>query len=130
MPVLNGRISDQLREFIRKTGDNTLWIGPNGEFDRGGRYDKPLNRERTNRGGLMRGTYYRWTQQYHPEGNQDLLRADILGADTDIVAYPETGMVRASIPEGDLDPDTARMIGVRLIEAAVLADNGRSTRQP
>jgi hypothetical protein len=29
-----------------------------------------------------------------------------------------------------LDPDEARMIGVRLIEAAALADNDRSVREP
>lgn len=130
MVALNGKISDQLRDYIRRTGDNTTWQGPDGETDRGGRYDKPLYTERTSRGASMKGTYYRWTRQHNPQGNQDLLRADILGAETDVVAYPETGVVRAKVPSGDLDADTARMIGVRLIEAAALADDGRSVREP
>lgn len=130
MTAMSGKISDQLRDYIRRTGDNTTWQGPDGETDRGGRHDKPLYSERTTRGGSMRGTYYRWTRQHNPSGNQDSLRADILGAETDIVAYPERGMVQARIPSGDLDADTARMIGVRLIEAAALADAGRSVREP
>lgn len=77
------------------------------------------------RGDEVKGTYYRWTKQ----ANGMVFQADILGADTDITAHPESGMVRARVPSGDLDPDTARMIGVRLIEAATLADAGRSIRE-
>lgn len=35
----------------------------------------------------------------------------------------------ATVPNRPMSPDEARMIGVRLIEAATLADNGRSIRQ-
>lgn len=73
----------------------------------------------------MQGTYYRWTQL---AATEPTLRADILGANVVIAAEPHTGLVRASVPERAMDPDTARMIGVRLIEAAALADNGRSVR--
>ena len=55
---------------------------------------------------------------------------DILGADVDIVANPADGTVTAAIPDRPMDADTARMIGVRLIEGAALADNGRSVREP
>lgn len=75
----------------------------------------------------MRGTYYRWTGSRDPEDG--ILHADILGVETIISADPENGRVYASVPAGPMDPDTARMIGVRLIEAAVLADNGRSIRE-
>lgn len=55
--------------------------------------------------------------------------ADILGTDTSITADPESGTVAATVPNRPMSPDEARMIGVRLIEAATLADNGRSIRQ-
>lgn len=74
----------------------------------------------------MNGTYFRWTR-LTADG---ALRADILGTETEIVADPATGTVSARVPGGQMDPDTARMIGVRLIEAATLADNGRSVREP
>lgn len=74
----------------------------------------------------MKGTYFRWTRL---RGNRTL-KADILGTETEILAQPDSGTVRARIPGGEMDPDTARMIGVRLIEAAALADNGRSVREP
>lgn len=73
----------------------------------------------------IQDTYYRWTQL---AGNHGSLLADILGADVGIVADPTTGRVTAVIPDRPMDPDTARMVGVRLIEAAALADNGRSVR--
>lgn len=81
----------------------------------------------------MKGTYYRWTAV--PVGDQQsygemVLRADILGADIDISVDPTAGTVTAEIPTRPMDPDTARMIGVRLIEGAALADNGRSVREP
>lgn len=72
----------------------------------------------------MQGTYYRWTQS--TEGQ---LRADILGADTEISVDKGKGTVSARVPGHPLDPDTARMYGVRLIEAAILADNGRCVRE-
>lgn len=79
----------------------------------------------------MKGTYYRWTAMPRA-GSADCvaLHADILGADVDIVADPGSGLVAATIPARPMDADTARMIGVRLIEAAALADNGRSVREP
>lgn len=74
----------------------------------------------------MKGTYHRWTRA----GNASTpLVADILG-DFSIVANPATGLVSAMIPDRAMDPDTCRMVGVRLIEAAVLADAGRSVREP
>lgn len=84
----------------------------------------------------MRGTYFRWTRVRAIDGTENLaeqpefLRADILGTDTSIEAYPADGTVCAEVPGRPLDPDEARMIGVRLIEAAALADNGRSVREP
>ncbi len=71
----------------------------------------------------MQGTYYRWTK------SDSVLRADILGTETEIYVNPDTGKVSARVPEHPMDPDTARMIGVRLIEAAALADAGRSIRE-
>jgi hypothetical protein len=70
----------------------------------------------------LKGTYWRWTAQ------DGALCADILGADTAIVAYPEEGLVRAAVPNRGMTADEARMIGVRLIEGAALADAGRSVR--
>jgi len=80
----------------------------------------------------MRGTYFRWTRRKIKDGRagDTVLAADILGADVDIIADPSTGLVQATIPTRPMDIDTARMIGVRLIEAAALADNGRSVREP
>lgn len=79
----------------------------------------------------MRGTYFRWTRDKREAGRAEdtILRADILGADIDIVADPISGTISAKIPDRPMDVDTARMIGVRLIEAAALADNGRSIRE-
>lgn len=83
----------------------------------------------------MRGTYFRWTRVrataddgFNPQPEH--LHADILGSEINIEAHQDTGTVRASIPRRPLDADEARMIGVRLIEAAALADNGRSVREP
>jgi hypothetical protein len=80
----------------------------------------------------MKGTYYRWTRVRAGVRGTDheILSADILGAEVDINADPSAGTVTATIPSGPMDPDTARMIGVRLIEAAVIADNDRSVREP
>jgi hypothetical protein len=79
----------------------------------------------------MKSTYFRWTKVTDPDGVMpEFLRADILGTETNIEAHPTAGTVRASVPRRPLDPDEARMIGVRLIEAAALADGGRSVREP
>lgn len=75
----------------------------------------------------MKGTYFRWTKQ---NASSCILAADILGTETDITANTANGTVTAMIPSGEMDPDTARMVGVRLIEAAALADDGRSVREP
>lgn len=71
----------------------------------------------------MKGTYYRWTR------DGDLLHADILGDDTNVIADPDSGKIVVTIPNRPLSPDEARMIGVRMIEAAALADAGRSVRE-
>lgn len=73
----------------------------------------------------MRGTYSRWTRL---EGKLGILIADILGSDTEVKADPRDGTVRAVVPARPLSPDEARMIGVRLIEAAALADGERVIR--
>lgn len=78
----------------------------------------------------MRGTYFRWTRVRAKAPATEYLKADILGSDINVVAMPESGEVHAVIPDRPLDADEARMIGVRLIEAAALADNGRSVREP
>lgn len=72
----------------------------------------------------MRGTYTRWTEI--PGG---AFQADILGGDTDVIANPTTGKVSATVPGRPMSPDEARMIGVRLIEGAVLADAERAIRR-
>lgn len=71
----------------------------------------------------MRGTYTRWTRS-----TDSVLAADILGSDTAILANPNTGMITCVTPERTINPDEARMIGVRLIEAAALADGARAIR--
>lgn len=70
----------------------------------------------------MRGTYTRWTKSQ----NGDLV-ADIL-TDSSILADVRTGRVTACISGRTMSPDEARMIGVRLIEAAALADGDRAIR--
>ncbi|GIE30194.1 hypothetical protein Ait01nite_032390 [Actinoplanes italicus] len=72
----------------------------------------------------MRGTYTRWTQ-----GPGGMLTADILGSDTNVQACPSTGTVLACVPDRPMSPDEARMVGVRLVEAAALADGDRSIRK-
>lgn len=80
----------------------------------------------------LRGTYYRWSRGWAGDREDSVqpVVADILGSDTSIMADPQAGTVLASIPGRPLSPDEARMIGVRLIEGAALADNGRSIRHP
>lgn len=71
--------------------------------------------------------YTRWrTDQRDPDG---LLVADLLGINGGIVADPTAGRVGVNIAHGGLTPDEARLIGVRLIEAAALADGDRAIRQ-
>lgn len=74
--------------------------------------------------------YFRWTRQ-----GDDRIKADILLPGVYIDYDVVSGVVRAAIGRNasvdlvELDPDTARMIGVRLIEAASRAENDRKTRQ-
>jgi hypothetical protein len=68
--------------------------------------------------------YTRWTGGVR-EG--DPLVADMLGVEQTVVANPATGKVE--LAGASLSPDLARMIGVRLIEAAALADGDRAIRR-
>lgn len=72
----------------------------------------------------MRGTYSRWTERA-----DGALVADILGTDTSVVAASASGTVAVTVPNRPISPDEARMIGVRLIEAAALADGDRAIRR-
>ncbi len=68
--------------------------------------------------------YTRWTRC----PGTSVLRADILHGPT-IHADPERGEVELNAADHDwLTPDEARLIGVRLIEAATLADGTRTIR--
>lgn len=61
--------------------------------------------------------YTRWTRDEHGE-----LSADILGSRFCIKAIPRTGEAIVTIDgPGTLTADEARLVGVRLIEAAALA---------
>ncbi len=71
----------------------------------------------------MRGTYTRWTR----ESDGKSLSADILG-EVEIIADPASGRVAVIIPDRPMTPDESRMIGVRMIEAAALADGERAIR--
>lgn len=71
----------------------------------------------------LRGTYTRWTQV------GDALVADILGDDTAVMADPTTGRISVTVPQRPMSPDEVRMIGVRMIEAAALADGDRCIRK-
>lgn len=71
----------------------------------------------------MRGTYSRWTKEA-----SGVMEADILGSDTSVRASVESGQIQVSVPDRWITPDEARMIGVRLIEAAALADGDRAIR--
>lgn len=72
----------------------------------------------------MKGTYYRWSRT-----EQGTLTADILGPEIDVTANPVAGTVFLIAPTRSLSPDEARMIGVRLIEAANIADADRAIRE-
>lgn len=65
----------------------------------------------------MNGTYSRWTRV---SGTERYV-ADILGSDVEIVANADDATISAVVPQRRLSPDEARMIGVRLIEAACIA---------
>lgn len=69
----------------------------------------------------------RWTR---PAGTH--MVADILGAPYELVVSPTLGTVTLT-PEtveslADMNPDEARLLGVRLIEGAALADGNRAIR--
>lgn len=66
--------------------------------------------------------YTRWTQV-----DNHALEADLLGVRDLITAYPDHGHV--TLGNRTYTPDEARLIGVRLIEAAALADAERAIRQ-
>lgn len=66
--------------------------------------------------------YTRWRQ-----AGSGRLFADILGAKFDIEVDADEG--RVLLAGEALNPDEARMIGVRLIDAAVLADADRAIRR-
>ncbi len=71
--------------------------------------------------------YTRWTND-----GENGLKADILGAGYELYATPESGMVNLHVDRGGfvgMNPDEARMLGVRLIEAAALADGNRAIRE-
>ena len=61
-------------------------------------------------------------------GSADL-HADLLGTLITITARPVDGTVRVVV-DHVVNPDEARLIGVRLIEAAALADSIRAIRFP
>lgn len=70
--------------------------------------------------------YTRWVQVAGPNGS-DYLVADIFGSSLpDIIADHVAGLVRLNNIQ--LSPDEARLIGVRLIEGAALADSYRAIR--
>lgn len=72
----------------------------------------------------MPKNYTRWTRR----GNSSEMKADILGSRIDIECAPETRTTRLGLSSASttvtilLDPDEARMIGVRLIESEALSD--------
>jgi hypothetical protein len=69
----------------------------------------------------MLRNYTRWRA-----GAPGQLHADILGGKLDIAVDQHSGKVL--LDGAALSPDEARMIGVRLIDAAVLADGERAIR--
>lgn len=77
--------------------------------------------------------YTRWVMGDDPTkvGQIRPLHADILGASYQLTAYPEAGTIVLDRLEEllSLSPDEARMLGVRLIEAAALADGDRAIRK-
>ncbi len=65
--------------------------------------------------------YTRWVER------GELLVADILGTGVEIAADPAAGKVL--VDGRAISPDEARLIGVRLIDGAVLADGARTIRR-
>lgn len=88
------------------------------------------------RGLPMGRGYTRWTESANEltgPGEFKPLTADILGAPYTLTADTQTGKLALRIKGTELiigmDPDEARMLGVRLIEGAALADGVRAIRQ-
>jgi hypothetical protein len=70
--------------------------------------------------------YTRWTAGARAD---DPITADILGDVTITVDTPGRQVVATGIDGESMNPDMARMIGVRLIEGAALADGDRAIRK-
>lgn len=71
--------------------------------------------------------YTRWRRD---SDATEVITADILGAKIAIKAYQGESVVTLLVGDVSLDlsPDEARLYGVRLIEAAALADGDRAIR--
>lgn len=67
--------------------------------------------------------YTRW----YRTDRSGVIAADILGSAFRLTVSPLTGAI--TLQGHDLTPDEARLIGVRLIDAAVLADGDRAIRE-
>lgn len=78
---------------------------------------------------MIRGTYTRWTRR----ADTGQLHADLLGFPVGVAADPAVGRTTLTVPADravvELGPDEARMLGVRLIEGAALADADRAVRE-
>lgn len=75
------------------------------------------------KGRIMLRNYTRW----RATTINGALYADLLGVQHDIMTDPKEGKVWLN--GSQLSPDEARLIGVRLIEAAALADGDRAIRR-
>lgn len=75
----------------------------------------------------MTARSYRWIRVRATATEPEHLTADLTEAV--IIATPATGMIHATLP-GPMTPDEARTAGLLLVEAATLADNGRSVMEP
>lgn len=67
--------------------------------------------------------YTRWTES--ADGH---LEADLIGMRFTVAVHPVAGKVVLHHHDEPMPPDEARMLGVRLIEAAALADGHRAIR--
>lgn len=74
----------------------------------------------------MTARSYRWIRIRATATTPERLTTDLTEAV--IIATPATGMVHAAFP-WIMTPDEARSAGLLLIEAATLADNGRSVME-
>lgn len=73
--------------------------------------------------------YTRWTRRSPRRVHADILGMPGVTVEYDTEAGTVLGRVAPSIGEPvEMDPDTARMIGVRLIEAATRAEGERRER--